>query len=75
MTAILQLNPVLPVYTKLGKGRALFILDYGADINTCWIVVLNKTSEIKHFDSNDIRLEENYTYGTGKPELPEDWKL
>lgn len=70
---ILQLNPTIFVYTKLGRGRALFLIDYGQDINTCWVVALNKTGEIKHFDANDIRLEENFTYGTIKNPLPPGW--
>ncbi len=69
---MLQLNPSLFVYTPLGKGRALFIIDYGMDINTCWVVAL-KDGQIKHFDSNNIRLEENYTFGIDKPDLPEGW--
>lgn len=71
---ILQLNPHVPVYTKLGKGRALIVIDYGPDINTCWVVALDKTGEIKHFDSNDVRLEENHTYGTAKAAFPDGWK-
>lgn len=70
---ILQLNPTLNVYSKIGKGRALFIIEYGEDRNTIWVIVLNKTNEIKHLDSNDIRLEENFTLGDEKILLPEDW--
>lgn len=70
-----QLNPTIPVYTKLGKGRALLIIDYGMDVNTCWVVSLNETGEIKHLDSNDVRMEENHTFGTKKAILPDGWKL
>ena len=70
---IIQCSPTIPVYTKLGMGRALFLIDYGQDVNTCWVVALNRTAEIKHFDSNDVRLEENYTFGTNKAFIPEDW--
>jgi hypothetical protein len=66
------LNPTLFVYTPLGKGRCLFLIDYGMDINTCWVVALN-SGIIKHFDSNDIILEENYTFNT-KSEVPKEWK-
>src|SRR6516162_3788804 len=51
---ILQLNPEMMVYTPLGHGRTIFIIECGADMNTCWVVVLTATGEIKHFDSNDI---------------------
>lgn len=58
---ILQLNPTLFVDTPLGPGRVLFIIDYGMDVNTCWVVALNE-GKIKHFDANDITLEKNFTY-------------
>ena len=70
---ILQLNPTLPVRTKLGRGRALFLIDYGMDVNTCWVVSLNQTGVVKHFDSNDLVIEENYTFGTKNENFPTDW--
>ena len=69
---MLQLNPTMPVHTKLGKGRAILIIDYGMDINTCWVVALNSTGKIKHFDSNDVVIEDNRTYGTTSV-VPESW--
>ena len=59
---IIQLNPSLLVNTPLGKGHALFILDYGMHQNSCWIVALQETGIVKHFDCNDVILSENYTY-------------
>lgn len=67
--SIIQLSPPLWVYTPLGEGWALFLIDYGMNHNTCWVVALNKTRRMKHFDSNDIRLAENQTYGFPKPDL------
>ena len=58
---ILQLNPQLNVFTPLGEGWVFFIIDYGAWMNSCWVVRLNETGEVKHFDSNDIRIEGNPT--------------
>lgn len=60
---ILQLNPAILVETPLGRGYALFIIDYGMHQNTCWVVALNKDGVIKHFDCNDVILSTNYTYG------------
>lgn len=60
---ILQLNPCILVETPLGRGNALFIIDYGMHQNTCWVVSLQKNGVIKHFDCNDIILSTNYTYG------------
>lgn len=71
---MIQLNPQIVVFTPLGPGLAYFIIDYGMSINTCWVIRLAK-GEIKHFDSNDIRIEGNPTYGFPlKPELPDSWK-
>jgi hypothetical protein len=60
---ILQLNPAILVETPLGQGEAIFIIDYGMHQNSCWIVALLENGIIKHFDSNDVILSTNYTYG------------
>lgn len=71
---MIQLNPQIVVFTPLGPGLAYFIIDYGMSVNTCWVIRLAK-GEIKHFDSNDIRVEGNPTYGFPlKPEIPDTWK-
>lgn len=59
---ILQLNPMILVDTPLGKGQALFIIDYGMHQNTCWVVTLNHNGVIKHFDCNDVIICKNWTY-------------
>ena len=59
---ILQLNPEIWVNTPIGKGLAIMVIDYGLNHNTCWIVSLEKDGQVKHFDSNDIKLIKNYTY-------------
>jgi hypothetical protein len=60
---ILQLDPAILVDTPLGQGHALFLIDYGMHQNTCWVVAIQKTGIIKHFDCNDVLLTTNYTYG------------
>ena len=59
--SILQLNPQINCFTPLGEGWAFFIIDYGAWMNSCWVIRLNETGEVKHFDSNDIKIEGNPT--------------
>ncbi len=59
---ILQLNPTLLVETPLGRGHAIFIIDYGMHQNTCWVVALEKDGVVKHFDCNDVILATNFTY-------------
>ncbi len=58
-----QLNPTIMVETPLGKGQAIFVIDYGMHQNTCWVVALQVDGVVKHFDCNDIILSTNYTYG------------
>jgi len=58
---ILEIEKIIWVETKLGKGIALFLIDYGVQNNTIWIVALEDDGKIKHFDSNQIRLVENFT--------------
>lgn len=58
----IQCNPPVPVETIHGPGMALFLIDYGHHWNTVWIVALKETREIKHYDSNDVRLSVNYTF-------------
>jgi hypothetical protein len=60
---ILQLNPSILVETPLGTGQTLLIIDYGMHQNSCWVVALQETGVIKHFDCNDVILSTNYTYG------------
>mgnify|MGYP001553775753 FL=1 len=60
---ILQLNPAILVETPLGTGYAIFIIDYGMHQNTCWVVALEDTGVVKHFDCNDVILSTNYTSG------------
>lgn len=59
---IIQLNPEIWVDTPLGRGLALLVIDYGLGHNTCWVVALQEDGQVKHFDSNDIKVIKNYTY-------------
>lgn len=59
---MLQLNPEIWVETPLGEGLAFVIIDYGLNHNTCWVVALKLDGQVKHFDSNDIKISHNHTY-------------
>jgi hypothetical protein len=58
----LQLSPTILVETPLGRGHAIFIIDYGMQQNSCWVVTLEKNGIVKHFDCNDIIVSTNFTY-------------
>lgn len=72
---ILQLNPTISVEAKdHGAGDAMFIIDYGVDVNTVWVVRL-PGGIVKHFYSDDIRVYDNPMNGKGWDVVkPEDWK-
>jgi hypothetical protein len=44
-----------------GDGLALFIIDYGMQNNTIWVVAIKSNGAIKHYDSNQITLYSNNT--------------
>lgn len=64
---ILQLNPPIWVQTPLGEGDCLFLLDYGPNLNSVWLVHLHEDGRALHFDSSDIRVMGNLMYGIPHP--------
>jgi hypothetical protein len=61
MTVIHEIEQVLWVETPHGIGQALFLMDYGVHENTIWVVALEQTREIKHYNSNQIKIAWNHT--------------
>ena len=59
---ILQLNPTILVDTPLGRGHAIFMIDYGMHQNSCWVVALEKNGIVKYFENNDVIVCTNFTY-------------
>jgi hypothetical protein len=62
MTVIHEIQQVIWVDTPLGHGCALFLIDYGPHENTVWVVALQKTREVKHFNSNQVKVCYNHTF-------------
>tara|TARA_Y100001938_G_scaffold29079_1_gene39261 strand:- start:6563 stop:6793 length:231 start_codon:yes stop_codon:yes gene_type:complete len=65
-----RIQPPIHVKTPLGEGWAIFLIDYGHDWNTCWVVNLFETGQVKHFDANDIRITGNPTWNVPEPTTP-----
>lgn len=61
MTVIHELQQILWVTTPHGDGIVLFIMDYGMQNNTIWVVALEDDGLVKHYDSNQIKLCPNNT--------------
>lgn len=56
---ILQLKNTIDVLTPLGYGKTIAWIDYGADINTVWKVVLYSSGQVRNFYDDDIRVFPN----------------
>jgi len=61
MTVIHELQQIMWVRTPHGDGQVLFLMDYGVHENTIFVVALEKTGVIKHYNSNDVTLCKNHT--------------
>lgn len=61
MAIIHEVQQILWVTTPHGDGIVLFIMDYGMQNNTVWVVSLEEDGSIKHYDSNQIKLCKNNT--------------
>lgn len=61
---IYQLPNPIDVKTPKGDGTTLFLIDYGVDVNTIWVVRL-KGGKVLHFYSDDIRVYGNPMNGEG----------
>jgi hypothetical protein len=65
-----QLAPPLYVTTPLGEGHCLFLIDYGPQINTVWVVHLFDDGRLVHVDSSEVRVFGNAMYAIPHPEEP-----
>lgn len=62
------------VHTPLGVGTALLITT-PSYLSNSLIYVKLENGELKHFDSNDIRIYGSPTYREQlTPDIPKDWK-
>lgn len=60
---ICELKQFLWVSTPHGDGQVLFLIDYGPHENTIWVVALEKDGAIKHYNSEQVTLCKNHTFG------------
>ena len=61
MTSIHEIKQGMYLDTPHGEGIGLFIIDYGPQINTIWVIANKEDGTIRHYDSNQIRLTKNST--------------
>jgi hypothetical protein len=61
MTTIHEIQQAMYVETPHGEGIPLFLIDYGPQLNSIWVVSNREDGKIRHYDSNDIKLTVNWT--------------
>lgn len=61
MTTIHEIQQAMYVETPHGEGLPLFLIDYGPQLNTVWVVANRENGVIRHYDSNQIKLTVNHT--------------
>lgn len=49
------------VETPHGEGIPLFLIDYGPQLNTIWVIANCDDGKIRHYDSKTITLAKNHT--------------
>lgn len=62
-----EIKQTMYLNTPHGQGIPLFIIDYGPQLNTIWVIANCQDGKIRHYDSNDITLTENKTLNQWKP--------
>lgn len=60
---MLQLDPPMTLITPKGKGMCHFVIDYGPEHDLVWVVFLDQTGECWSFRNQDIRINNNITFG------------
>ncbi len=58
---ILQLNPPIPVWTEMGTGQAILVLDYSQEHHIIWVIAMDATGEIWSLPNPEVRLQRNIT--------------
>lgn len=62
-----QLHTPIPLKTPKGKAWAVAVIDYGPQWDLQWVTFIHATGECWTFTNQDIRQEENLTFGIPKP--------
>lgn len=62
---IQEIKQLMYFDTPHGEGIALFLIDYGPQANTIWVIANCFDGKIRHYTSNDISLTTNFTLKIG----------
>lgn len=64
---ILELKQQLEVDTPRGRGRVMYITEYGMEIEKLFTVIIDDSGEIWEFTNRDIRAVSNISFGRQIP--------
>jgi hypothetical protein len=58
---ILQLDPMVPVWTERGEGYAVLVTDYSQEHNRLWTVALDSDGSLWDFPQAEIKFCWNFS--------------
>ena len=58
----------IPVVTPLGDGYLLYVKSNSMFENDEFCCVLNETGELRHFNTTQLKVQKNHTYGINTKE-------
>ena len=61
-----EFSKPIPVVTPMGDGYAIYVESGGMFENDVWTVCLSEGGSIKHFNSSQVRMCHNETFGIQK---------
>jgi hypothetical protein len=59
----------MPVVTPMGDWYAIYVVSSGMFENDVWTVCMSEDGSIKHFNSSQVRMWQNATFGIKKPNV------
>jgi hypothetical protein len=60
---IKQLNPTIPMWTEMGNGQAIMVIDYSIEHHLMWVVALDKDGSIWTLENPKVRIQFNPSIG------------
>lgn len=60
---MLQLKPPIPVWTSMGTGHAILVMDYSQEHHLIWTIAMDNSGEIWSLPNPEVRLQRNITMG------------
>jgi hypothetical protein len=60
---MLEFKQPIPVSTPLGNGYAIYVTNSGTFENDIWTITLEKGGRVLHFQTSQIKVCKNSTFG------------